>query len=445
MQGLLARLAGAWAWRLLLAIGLVGILAVAPVQAAKKAAKEAAAKDSSKKDLPAVCQTSAKDDDDEKDDDDDDADDDEDDDDDEEGVKFDLAGACATLTGGVSYTYQKTKQSTSGLPFIVTRNGKVSNAANSNTVTANVGLETSRETPLGEFTTSVSAEWSKATGDATSSGTFSVTGWTVGLGGLEVGYTDTLMGFWDGDLLSTANSPTRSANIISYEHELFENLKLAVSIESNLNTTPTDTGGLVDFNFSDPVYVGRGLYETDDLAVHVSGLVRRADFSASPLLPLFRDTATTRTGWAASLGFKLPLEFIAEDDEFTFQATYAVDASSYLGTTTDLAIYQNTVRVVGPTRGWSAVGSFHHVFNEKFESNIFASYLALDAELLLAKPSARTFRTGINLFWKPHEKIKLGAEIGYIDMKLDTQGILGIFDGASGRATVGYLSLSAEL
>ena len=441
MHGLTVRLAGAWAWRLLLAICLIALVAV-PVQAAKKAAKEAAAKDASKKDLPAVCQASSKDDDKSKDD-----EDEEDDDDDEEesGVKFDLAGACATLTGGVSYTYQKTKQNASGLPFIVTRSGKVSKGADSNSVTASVGLETSRETRLGEFTTSVSAEWSKSTGDGTSSGAFSVTGWTVGLGGLEVGYTGTLMSFWDGDFLSTANSPKRSANIVSYEHELFENLKLAVSIESSLMTTPTDTSGLVDFNFSDPVYVGRGLYETDDVTVHVSGLVRRADFSASPLLPLFRDTATTRTGWAASLGFKLPLEFIAEDDDFTFQATYAVDASSYLGTTTDLAIYQNTVRVTGPTRGWSAVGSFHHVFSEQFEANIFASYLALDAELLLAKPSARTFRTGVNLFWKPHEKIKLGAEIGYIDMKLDPQGVLGIFDGASGRATVGYLSLSAEL
>lgn len=436
MRGLAARLAAGWAWRMLLALGLIALIA-APALAAKKAAKDAA-KDTAKKDVPAVCQPKASD----KDKDDDDE---EDDDDNEGGVKFDLAGACATLTGGISYTYQKAKQKGSGLPFIVTRSGSVSRGTNSNSVTANVGLETKRDTLLGEFSTSVSAEWSKSTGDETSSGAASVTGWTVGLAGLEVGYTGTLMSFWDGDLLSTANSPKRSANIISYEHEVFEKLKLAISIESNLSTTPTDTSGLVDFNFSDPVYVGRGLYETDDVTVHVSGLVRRADFSASPLLPLFPNTATVRTGWAASLGFKLPLEFIAEDDDFTFQATYAVDASSYLGMTTDLAIYQSTVRVLGPTQGWSAVGSFHHVFNEKFESNIYASYLALDAELLLAKPSARTFRTGVNLFWKPVEKIKLGAEIGYVDTKLDPQGVFGIFDGASGRATIGYLSLSAEL
>lgn len=424
-----------WAWRTLLALALAGWVA-SPALAAKKAS---ASKDTSKKDIVAACQNTAdknkKNDDDEEDD----------DDDDDSGVKFDLWGACATLTGGVSYTYQKAKQTGAGLPFIVTRSGSVSRGTNSNSVTANVGLETKRDTPLGEFSTSVSAEWSKSTGDETSSGTASVTGWTVGLAGLEVGYTGTLMSFWDGNFLSTASSPKRSANIVSYEHEVFENLKLAISIESNLQTTPTDTSGLVEFNFSDPVYVGRGLYETDDLTVHVSGLVRRADFTASPLLPLFRDTATTRTGWAASLGFKLPLEFIAEDDDFTFQGTYAVDASSYLGMTTDLAIYQHTVRVLGPTQGWSAVGSFHHKFNEQFESNIFASYLALDADLLLAKPSARTFRTGVNLFWKPVEKIKLGAEIGYVDTKLDPQGVLGIFDGATGRATIGYLSLSAEL
>jgi hypothetical protein len=85
------------------------------------------------------------------------------------------------------------------------------------------------------------------------------------------------------------------------------------------------------------------------------------------------------------------------------------------------------------------------VFNEQFESNIFVSYLSLNANLLLADPSARTFRTGVNLYWKPVEKIKLGAEIGYVDTKLDPQGVIGIFDGASGRATIGYLSLSAEL
>ncbi|MDI1342635.1 MAG: hypothetical protein PSV22_00855, partial [Pseudolabrys sp.] len=151
------------------------------------------------------------------------------------------------------------------------------------------------------------------------------------------------------------------------------------------------------------------------------------------------------TGWAASAGVKLPAKFIAEDDEFTFQATYAVDASAYLGITTDLTIYQHTVRSVSPTVGWSAVGSFHHVWSEQFESNVFASFVTFKADLLLAKPEVQTLRRGINLFWKPMEKLKFGVEFGAVDSKLAPNGVLGIFNGASGRAYIGILSMSAEL
>ena len=144
-------------------------------------------------------------------------------------------------------------------------------------------------------------------------------------------------------------------------------------------------------------------------------------------------------------GFKLPAKFIADDDEFTVQATYAVDASSYLGITTDLAIYQHTVRSVSPTVGWSAVGSFHHVWSEQFESNVFASFVTFKADLLLAKPEAQTLRSGINLFWKPKDKLKFGVEFGTVDSTLTPNGVLGIFNGASGRAYIGFLSMSAEL
>jgi hypothetical protein len=152
-----------------------------------------------------------------------------------------------------------------------------------------------------------------------------------------------------------------------------------------------------------------------------------------------------RTGWAGSAGFRFPMKFIADDDEFNAQWTYAVDASSYLGISTDLTIYQNTVRSLGPTTGWSAVASFHHVWSDQFESNIFGSYVTLRADLLLAKPEIQTFRSGVNLFWKPMDHVKFGIELGTVDAKVDPQGVLGIFSGASGRAYVGYLSMGVEL
>lgn len=390
--------------------------------------------ESGKKEVPAACQQQA-------DKDTGDADDEEAD----EGVHFDLAGACAKLTGGVSYTYQKAQKTASGLPVFVNKNGTVSAGSSSHSVSANLGLETTRQTKLGEFKTTVSADWSKATDDGTSSGSANISGWSVGLGGLTVGYTGSLMSFWDGDFLSTASSPGRSANMIVYEYELDDSNKIAAGLESNLPTTPQANTGLKNFEFSDPVYTLRWRYETDALTVHMSGLARRADFSASPLRPQFADTAAVRTGWAASAGFKLPAKFIADDDEFTFQATYAVDASSYLGITTDLTIYQRTVRSVSPTHGWSAVGSFHHVWSEQFESNVFASFVNFKADLLLAKPEAQTLRSGINLFWKPMDRLKFGVEFGTVDSKLVPNGVLGIFNGAGGRAYIGFLSMSAEL
>lgn len=415
----------AWRWGVLAlaAFWVCGGVAVAAPKAAKK-------------EVPAACQQKA---------DKDAGDEADDDEEDDEGVRFDLAGACAKLTGGVSYTYQKAQKTASGLPVFVNKNGTVSAGSSSHSVSANVGLETTRQTNLGEFKTTVSADWSKATDDGTSSGAANISGWSVGLGGLTVGYTGSLMSFWDGDFLSTASSPGRSANTIVYEYELDDSNKIAAGLESNLPTTPQANTGLKSFEFSDPVYTLRWRYETDALTVHMSGLARRADFSASPLRPQFADTAAVRTGWAASAGFKLPAKFIAEDDEFTFQATYAVDASAYLGLTTDLTIYQHTVRSVSPTVGWSAVGSFHHVWSEQFESNVFASFVTFKADLLLAKPEAQTLRSGINLFWKPMEKLKFGVEFGAVDGKLAPNGVLGIFNGAGGRAYFGFLSMSAEL
>ncbi|HEY2754426.1 MAG TPA: porin [Pseudolabrys sp.] len=377
----------------------------------------------------------------------DDEDDDngDDDDGDDEGVRFNLAGACAKLTGGVSYTYQQASKTAAGLPVIVNPNGTLSNSSFSNSISANIGLETRRQTNLGEFKTTLSAEWSKATDDGTQNGTADISGWSVGLGGLTLGYTGTLMSFWEGDFISTANAPGRSANTIVYEHKIDARNTVSAGLESNLPTTPQDDPGAKDIDFSDPVYTARWRYETDPLTVHASGLVRQVDFSNSPLLPLFPDTATVRTGWAASLGVKVPASFIAADDEFMAQATYAVDASAYLGISTDLTMYQNTVRSLGPTTGWSAVASFHHVWSEQFESNVYGSYVTLQADLLLARPEAQTFRSGINLYWKPVDKLKFGVEFGYVDVTLDPQGVHGIFDGGGGGAYTGYLSVSAEL
>src|SRR5690606_4306687 len=146
-----------------------------------------------------------------------------------------------------------------------------------------------------------------------------------------------------------------------------------------------------------------------------------------------------------SAGMNIPTPFIADADALSFQATYAIDASSYLGTTNDLVVYQSVVRSTGPTKGWSAVASYHHEWSEELESNVFASFVSVRAELLAARPQSETFRTAVNLFWKPVERLKFGVEFGYVDIAIEPNGFAGYFSGNSGRSYIGALSVSAEL
>ncbi len=370
--------------------------------------------------------------------------DDSEDDDDDEGVRFAVADGCAKVTAGVSYTYQGTKQ-IAGVPRIVNRNGTVTQNTMSQSVTASGGLEYTRQTSLGEFKSTLGGEWSKSTDDGTTNGSAYFTGWSVGLGGLTVGYTGSLMSFWEGNFLTSASSPARSATTVVYERQLDQASKLAFGLESNLPTSPNADTNIWEFDFSNPIYSLRWRRETEALTTHVSGIVRRADFSNSPILPLFRNTAAERIGWAGSVGLKVPTKFIADGDEVSMQATYAVDASSYLGTTNDLVVYQSVVRSVGPTKGWSAVASYHHEWSDEFESNVFASYVNVKADLLLAKPESDTFRTAVNLYWKPVRYLKFGVELGYVDITITPNGIGGYFNGNSGRAYIGTFSVSAEL
>ncbi|MBS0535773.1 MAG: porin [Proteobacteria bacterium] len=373
-----------------------------------------------------------------------DSDDEDDNEDDDEGVRFAVGDGCAKVTAGVTYTYQGTRQVV-GVPRIVNRNGTVTQNTMSQSVTASSGLEYTRQTSLGEFKSTIAGEWSKSTDDGTTNGSAYFTGWSVGLGGLTVGYTGSLMSFWEGNFLTSASSPSRSATTIVYEHQLDAANKLAAGVESNLPTSPNADTNIWEFDFSNPIYSLRWRRETDALTTHLSGIVRRADFSSSPILPLLPNTAGDRTGWAASFGLKVPVKFIADGDEVSAQATYAVDASSYLGTTNDLVVYQSIVRSVGPTKGWSAVASYHHEWSDEWESNVFASFVSVKADLLLADPESKTFRAAVNVYWKPVKHLKFGAELGYVDMTIAPNGVAGYFTGNGGRAYIGTLSVSAEL
>ena len=72
------------------------------------------------------------------------------------------------------------------------------------------------------------------------------------------------------------------------------------------------------------------------------------------------------------------MPFIGDDDAVSMQATYAVDASPYLGTSKDLSTLASVMPFKVDTRGWSAVISYHRAWSDEWESNVFVSRLALD-------------------------------------------------------------------
>ncbi len=358
-----------------------------------------------------------------------------------DGVQLELAGACATLSGKVLAVHQN-QLATSGMsvPTLIGRLDSPSQPRTVNTLTASANLDITRTTAIGDLETSLNFQWLKTSDDEGKFGAFSVQELYGSLAGWTVGYTDSLMNFWSGDFQFTAAAPKRTVGIVSFERDITDDWKLAVAIESGLPSSRQNTEGIRSVDFSSPLLTARWLYEKDDWSFHLSGLVRRAEFSTDSRFPLLSIAATTRTGWAASVGATIPAKLAGEDDEISLQATYASDASPFLGTAVDLSALANVVPTTGPTQGWSAVASFHHVFSDHWEANAFASFLTLTGEVGAARPSLETRRIGLNVYWLPVDSLKFGAEIGVVDTALSANGSLGLFRGNGGKALVGYLS-----
>jgi hypothetical protein len=116
-----------------------------------------------------------------------------------------------------------------------------------------------------------------------------------------------------------------------------------------------------------------------------------------------------------------------------------VNASPYLGTVADLSSLASTIAVPVTTEGWSVVGSYHHVWSERLEMNLFASYLALDIVTQRFNPTVRTQRYAANLIWKLVDDFKVGAEIGYVKSEIDFGGPFGLLKGVSGTGKIAYL------
>ena len=191
---------------------------------------------------------------------------------------------------------------------------------------------TSTPTALGDLETSLDVSVVRSSDDTNLKATLSEG--TVALAGVTVGYTDSVMNFWDGDFQSSANVPSRTVGVVRYEHEISENSKLGLSLETGVPTSSPSDKLFAPIYPDDPVLAARWLYETDPLTVQFSGMVHRLKYGgdSGTRFPRLVRQSGSADGWAATAGATVAVPFIGDDDEASGQATYAVNASPYLGT-----------------------------------------------------------------------------------------------------------------
>jgi len=343
------------------------------------------------------------------------------------GYRFDLAGACARVSGSINNVFQNNL-------YVHVTDGQPTTPTSINTTTASASLDTNRATALGTLTTGTMVQWQKATNDDTDAGRVTVQSLYGSLGGLTAGYTSSLMDFWSGDFAFLATVPNVSIGIVSYEHAITNNIKIAIAAESGLPSSSQASKGIEGLDTSSPDATARVRYTTaSNLTVHLSGLVRRADFPA-----VGRSPAYSETGWALAAGVTTPFPVTGQRDSVSMQIDYAVNAVQVLGTVADLK-QSEQYGAIGPTKGWDAVASINHPWTETIESNALISYVAVDVDAQRAKPSARSLRLASNVYWRPFEHLRLGAEIGWVHAQINADGLTGLpFSKVDGVA--GFLS-----
>ena len=356
------------------------------------------------------------------------------------GVRIDLAGACARLTGEFDYQYQNNLSTRlTGVPSAISSKLLSSVPSWINTGIGIVNLDTKRTTPLGDLVTNTEVQWLQASNDDTDGGTVTVQSLYGTLGGATLGYTSSLMDFWSGDFLFTATTPELSVGNAAYEFQISSTTWLAFAAESGLPSSAQTSEGIRSVDFSSPTATSRLTYVNDGVTLHLSGVVREADFPASTL-PFHPEAASTKAGWAPSFGATLPSKITGEKDTVSMQATYAVNALQVLGTRADISKLESIVPDSGPTKGWSVVASLNHPWSATWESNAFVSFISVDADLRFANPEVRSMQVDANLYWRPCDALRLGAEIAWMRSDIDVDGAEGYFNGVSAEAVVGYLS-----
>jgi porin-like protein len=175
----------------------------------------ARAKTKSKKDDGPVCDKAGKSD---------------DDDDDTEGIKFKAGAACVGLSGEFDAIGQASNVHE---PRLAGSN----NSSSALTLKPDLRVEAALPEQWGNLKTSFETEWSYVSSTGFEQ-TTTLDEATVAYLGLTVGYTESLMNFWDSSNFQfTASAPNRSSHLVSYERALSAELTAAVAVEAGPSTT----------------------------------------------------------------------------------------------------------------------------------------------------------------------------------------------------------------
>ena len=342
-----------------------------------------------------------------------------------------VGSTCVQLTGSLEGTGQKGNIS---LP-----SPKNAFAPSKFTFNGDSRVETATSTPHGKLRTAFEVDWNTSSDTGPDPVPNLVEG-SIAFEGAMVGFSDSLMNFWDGDFKFKAYSPNLSTYLVSNEVSLREDLKLAVSVEAG----PPDTRGAASWTIaqSPPYYASRLRYEKDDLTIHLSSAMHQIEISGTPLLP---GSGEFKTGWAVSGGAEIPLPALAEDDSLSFQMTYAVNSRVFLGTSADrsvlAAILPGAVQL--PSEGWSAVVSLQHNWTDALASNLMISRVSASVEPQGRSADIRMDRAAANLTYQMTDIVTVGAELGVVDARIDSE--ISTFNASSKAAgTVGFLWARAD-
>jgi len=131
-------------------------------------------------------------------------------------------------------------------------------------------------------------------------------------------------------------------------------------------------------------------------------------------------------GWGISFAGKHP---IGVRDEFKWMFSTGSGLGRYIGLNTSNGAVLDAAGNLNAIDSWGAYGSYRHLWNDKWRSNLTLSYLAIDNDTSLTGTGA-TKNVGswrVNLIFRPQPKLDFGVEFMMANRELET--------GADGNLT----------